>query len=183
MFKALADPARLQTLIILAERERNVGDLADIEGDKTGTVSARLKVLLQARLVKRRRDGKSVIYSVTDRHVLNMIEKAVEHATERSRKTPKEPKMSTCNFPKHEKQDHQHGPGCGHTAVRHGDHLDYLHDGHLHHPHDDHVDEHVIEVSAKNPSMHAGSPLCRSRGRAHASPRMRTSSGAAWRSR
>jgi ArsR family transcriptional regulator len=82
MFKALADPARLQTLIILAERERNVGDLADIEGDKTGTVSARLKVLLQARLVRRRRDGKSVIYSVADRHVLNMIENAVDHAAE-----------------------------------------------------------------------------------------------------
>jgi ArsR family transcriptional regulator len=82
MFKALADPARLQTLIILAGRERNVGDLADIEGDKTGTVSARLKVLLQARLVRRRRDGKSVIYSVADRHVMNMIENAVDHAAE-----------------------------------------------------------------------------------------------------
>jgi DNA-binding transcriptional ArsR family regulator len=46
MFKALADPARLQTLIILAEHERNVGDVADIEGERTGTVSARSKVLL-----------------------------------------------------------------------------------------------------------------------------------------
>jgi DNA-binding transcriptional ArsR family regulator len=34
MFKVLADPARLQTLIILAEHERDVGDVADIEGDK-----------------------------------------------------------------------------------------------------------------------------------------------------
>jgi DNA-binding transcriptional ArsR family regulator len=82
MFKALADPARLQTLIILAENERNVGDLAEIEGDKTGTVSARLKVLLQARLVRRRRDGKSVIYSIADNHILNLIENAVEHASE-----------------------------------------------------------------------------------------------------
>ncbi len=82
MFKALSDPARLQTLIILAENEHNVGALADIEGDKLGTISARLKVLLQARLVRRRRDGKSVIYSVADNHVLNMIENAVEHATE-----------------------------------------------------------------------------------------------------
>jgi DNA-binding transcriptional ArsR family regulator len=82
MFKALADPARLRTLIILSEHERSVGELADIEGDKTGTVSARLQVLLQARLVRRRRDGKSVIYSIADSHVLNMIENAVEHATE-----------------------------------------------------------------------------------------------------
>ena len=29
--------------------------------------------------------------------------------------------------------DHTHGPGCGHTAIRHGDHVDYLHDGELHH--------------------------------------------------
>lgn len=72
MFKALSDPARLQTLIILAERERNVGELAEIEGDKIGTVSARLKVLLQARLVKRRREGKTAIYSIADAHVLNL---------------------------------------------------------------------------------------------------------------
>jgi ArsR family transcriptional regulator len=99
MFKALADPARLQTLIILAERERNVGDLADIEGDKTGTVSARLKVLLQARLVRRRRDGKSVIYSVADRHVLNMIENAVDHAAEHPQ-TPQGTKDEQLRSPK-----------------------------------------------------------------------------------
>ncbi|KTQ98036.1 hypothetical protein NS365_01375 [Aureimonas ureilytica] len=51
----------------------------------------------------------------------------------------------------HHDHPHKHGAGCGHTAVRHGDHVDYLHDGHLHHPHGDHVDEHVIEVSATNP--------------------------------
>jgi len=59
--------------------------------------------------------------------------------------------MTHCNLPHHENHDHQHGPNCGHTAVRHGDHIDYLHDGHLHHPHGDHVDEHVIEVSDTNP--------------------------------
>lgn len=51
----------------------------------------------------------------------------------------------------HEGHDHQHGPGCGHTAVLHEDHVDYVHDGHLHHPHDDHVDEHRFEVNAQNP--------------------------------
>ncbi|MEM8876680.1 MAG: hypothetical protein AAGD23_02295 [Pseudomonadota bacterium] len=59
--------------------------------------------------------------------------------------------MTACNNPKHANHDHEHGPGCGHTAVRHGDHIDYIHDGHLHHPHGDHVDEHEIEVSATNP--------------------------------
>lgn len=38
--------------------------------------------------------------------------------------------------------DHVHGPGCGHPAVPHGDHVDYLVDGHLHHPHGDHCDDH-----------------------------------------
>lgn len=37
---------------------------------------------------------------------------------------------------------HQHGPDCGHVAVAHGDHVDYLHDGHRHAPHDQHYDEH-----------------------------------------
>ena len=37
---------------------------------------------------------------------------------------------------------HKHGPGCGHPAVPHGDHIDYLVDGRLHHPHGDHCDDH-----------------------------------------
>jgi hypothetical protein len=37
---------------------------------------------------------------------------------------------------------HTHGPGCGHTAVVHGDHVDYVVDGHLHHVHDGHCDDH-----------------------------------------
>jgi len=42
---------------------------------------------------------------------------------------------------------HAHGPGCGHDAVPHGDHTDFLVDGRLHHPHDGHCDDHgVVEV-------------------------------------
>lgn len=37
---------------------------------------------------------------------------------------------------------HKHGPDCGHQAVPHGDHTDYLVDGHLHHPHNGHCDNH-----------------------------------------
>ena len=91
MFKALSDTARLQTLVRLARQECNVGDLARLEGDKVGTVSARLQVLLQARLVKRRKEGKSTIYSIADAHVLNMIDNAIDHASEshsRPRTTP-----------------------------------------------------------------------------------------------
>lgn len=37
---------------------------------------------------------------------------------------------------------HTHGPGCGHVAVPHGDHVDYCVGDHLHHPHDGHCDDH-----------------------------------------
>lgn len=37
---------------------------------------------------------------------------------------------------------HVHGEGCGHPAIPHGDHIDYLVDGHLHHQHDGHCDNH-----------------------------------------
>lgn len=51
----------------------------------------------------------------------------------------------------HENHDHEHGPGCGHIAIKHGDHVDYLHDGHLHHKHGDHYVECKIEVTEQNP--------------------------------
>lgn len=52
----------------------------------------------------------------------------------------------------HQNHDHQHGPNCGHTAVRHQGHVDYLHDGHLHHVNDDGtVEEHVLDVTPANP--------------------------------
>ena len=59
--------------------------------------------------------------------------------------------MAACTEKHHANHPHQHGPKCGHTAVRHDGHVDYLHDGHLHHMHEDHVDEHVIPIDAKNP--------------------------------
>jgi hypothetical protein len=37
---------------------------------------------------------------------------------------------------------HHHGAGCGHEAIPHGNHTDYLADGHLHHAHGDHCDDH-----------------------------------------
>jgi len=50
--------------------------------------------------------------------------------------------------PKHKCSGHEathvHGPGCGHEAVPHGDHIDYLVDDHLHHPHGDHCDNHGL---------------------------------------
>ena len=49
------------------------------------------------------------------------------------------------------KHPHSHGPGCGHTAIEHDGHVDYLHDGHLCHQEGDNVEEHVIPISGTNP--------------------------------
>lgn len=42
----------------------------------------------------------------------------------------------------HTLEDHKHGTDCGHEAVQHGDHVDYVHEGHKHAVHGDHYDEH-----------------------------------------
>lgn len=58
--------------------------------------------------------------------------------------------MTTCQA--HADHAHQHGANCGHTAIKHDDHVDYLHDGHLHHAHGDHCDEHTLAVGGANPA-------------------------------
>jgi hypothetical protein len=55
------------------------------------------------------------------------------------------------NHTTHGGHTHEHGSGCGHTAIRHGGHVDYVHDGHLHHVHGDHVDECAIATTGANP--------------------------------
>lgn len=51
----------------------------------------------------------------------------------------------------HEQHSHKHSLSCGHTKIKHEDHIDYVHDGHLHHEHNGHWDECKIEVSEQNP--------------------------------
>src|ERR1700730_7317220 len=67
----------------------------------------------------------------------------------------------------HPHHTHSHAPGCGHMAITHGDHVDYLHDGHLHHPHGDHVDEHVMEVDAEHPDRCTPDHRCEAPGAQH----------------
>ena len=56
------------------------------------------------------------------------------------------------DHPIHGSHSHVHGEGCGHTAVRVGGEVSYLHNGHLHTPHGDHFDESAIPVSSTNPA-------------------------------
>jgi hypothetical protein len=55
---------------------------------------------------------------------------------------------------------HEHGPHCGHVAIDHGGHEDYLHDGALHHVHGKKVETHSLDVDAKNPSVCTPAHLC-----------------------
>jgi len=82
MFKALADPDRLRLLARLADREICVSELAALEDQKITTVSARLKLLLNAHLVARRREAKHMYYRLTDDHVLQLVVAALEHSAE-----------------------------------------------------------------------------------------------------
>ncbi len=82
MFDALSDPARLRTLVRLAAAELGVSEIAAAEGEKMTTVSARLQILHAARLVARRRDGKTVLYRIADQHVLTLVANAIAHAGE-----------------------------------------------------------------------------------------------------
>jgi zinc transport system permease protein len=55
---------------------------------------------------------------------------------------------------------HEHGPQCGHPAVAHRDHVDYLHDGHRHAPHEGHYDEHDgVHTGARETAPEAGAPV------------------------
>ena len=82
IFRALGDPERLRLLLRLADCEACVSELADDEGEKITTVSARLKVLSGVRLVRRRREARHIFYGVADQHVVSLVRNAIEHAAE-----------------------------------------------------------------------------------------------------
>ena len=82
LFKALADPTRLQMVLALAERELCVCDLAAIVGLSQSAVSHQLRTLRQLRLVRGRRDGKLMHYRLDDSHVLALCGQTRAHLTE-----------------------------------------------------------------------------------------------------
>lgn len=134
MFSALAEVARLRILVLLSKGALSVSAIAAAENEKLTTISARLKLLNSARLVERERKGKTILYRLSDNHVLHLIQNAIEHACEHH-SNRRSKIMSDHDHKIHKDHPHEHGPNCGHTAIKHGDHVDYLHDGHLHHPH------------------------------------------------
>jgi ArsR family transcriptional regulator, lead/cadmium/zinc/bismuth-responsive transcriptional repressor len=82
LFKALGDVPRLRLLAVLAQGEACVTELADVDQDGLSTVSQRLRVLHQANLVARRREGKHILYRLADQHIADLIFNALAHASE-----------------------------------------------------------------------------------------------------
>lgn len=82
LFKVLGDPTRIRILCALSEGELGVSDIASLLGYTQSAISHQLRVLKQARLVKYRRDGKAVLYSVSDDHVHTMMAMGLEHVNE-----------------------------------------------------------------------------------------------------
>ena len=82
IFRALGDTARLQMLVLLAEGDLCVTEIAEQLGDSLSAVSQRLKLLRAERIVRQRREGKHIFYSFADRHVAELIANALAHADE-----------------------------------------------------------------------------------------------------
>lgn len=78
-FKVFGDSTRLKILCALLEKEMCVGDLAEALGLNQSAVSHQLRVLRQNDLVKFRKDGKTVYYSLDDTHVSTLLEQGISH--------------------------------------------------------------------------------------------------------
>lgn len=82
LFKVFGDSTRIRILFVLFETEVCVCDLAEALHMTQSAISHQLKILKQSRLVKSRREGKSVFYSLADEHVRSIIDQGREHIEE-----------------------------------------------------------------------------------------------------
>lgn len=85
LFKALSDETRTRILHLVSERELCVCDLAYLLEMTLPAVSHHLRLLKTLRLVKNRREGKMVFYSLDDHHVVTLLDQAREHYREKRR--------------------------------------------------------------------------------------------------
>lgn len=82
LFKTFGDGTRVRILYVLLEAEVCVCDLATLLGMTQSAVSHQLRILKTARLIKARRDGKTVFYSLADDHVATLLRQGMEHINE-----------------------------------------------------------------------------------------------------
>ncbi|MDR0992194.1 MAG: metalloregulator ArsR/SmtB family transcription factor [Ruminococcus sp.] len=82
LFKVFSDSTRVRILCVLQLSELTVGDIAKALSMNQSAISHQLRMLKQARLVKFRRDGKNLIYSLADDHVKTIFSQISEHIME-----------------------------------------------------------------------------------------------------
>ena len=82
LFKVFADSTRMKIICALKENELCVGEIAFITNTTQSAISHQLRVLKQAKLVKYRKEGKVVYYSLDDEHVNEIVMKGREHIEE-----------------------------------------------------------------------------------------------------
>ena len=82
LFKVFGDSTRIRILYLLFESEMCVCDIAQLLGMTQSAISHQLQVLKKSKLVKYRRQGKTVFYSLADAHVRAIIGQGMEHVSE-----------------------------------------------------------------------------------------------------
>lgn len=82
LFKVFGDSTRIRILFVLFEAEVCVCDLAEVLHMTQSAISHQLRILKQNKLVKSRREGKSIFYSLADNHVKTIIAQGMEHIGE-----------------------------------------------------------------------------------------------------
>lgn len=82
LFKVFSDTTRIKILYALMNAELSVNEIADKLGASQSAVSHQLRILKQAHLVKFRRDGRNIHYSLADDHVLTILDQGLTHICE-----------------------------------------------------------------------------------------------------
>ncbi len=82
LFKVFGDSTRIKILYVLFQSEMCVCDIAQLLNMSQSAISHQLRVLKQAQLVKYRREGKTVFYSLADSHVTTILNQGLEHIEE-----------------------------------------------------------------------------------------------------
>ncbi len=82
LFKGFADPTRVHILSLLAEKELCVTDIAEAVELSQSAISHQLRILKQMHLIKFRREGKNIWYSLADDHVKTILQMGLEHVLE-----------------------------------------------------------------------------------------------------
>ncbi len=82
LFKVFGDSTRIKILYVLFENEMCVYDIASILNMTQSAISHQLRILKQNRLVKFRKEGKTVLYTLADEHVFTILSQGIEHVEE-----------------------------------------------------------------------------------------------------